>query len=429
MHRVKSIVDFVRVSIVVLICAYAPRLAVVDLTYADLNAGDLGTTTGDTLRNAANAAANTVCNLYRDYPSGIIPSFGTSPPGQFTDGLMRSLCGPRGTLPDPPVSPFNGGQCVCVSYDVTFVRSTNGGPELTSTNSKLGPIQGVVSEPVPGGDGSTVNFYIVSGSPDCGGVSKSSVIGNVNPSNSYVRITNVVRTDGLPDTCGNLPTDYPDETPPITNYNTNVDVNIGGTTISTPVTIIPTVFAPVNIFRPELNVKVGPINVNLSLGGVTFSPSFEVNAPITLPGKDPRPLPPTPTKPKDPANQEACDLTEVIDLLEDIKDCACEDGTLKSTVYGASEGREITLPVNTKSVLVNVVNVGNGVKLQVGEGEARDVRFLGWCAFGAGGDPGERVPISFVRSHFIAPEGSTHFTYSLNFESTATLTVTYLEKS
>lgn len=422
-------IDSVRLTACATMIAYATGFLVVDISLTDLNAGDLGTQTADTLRNVANAAANTVCELYRNYPSGIIPSIGTSQPGQFTDALLRSLCAPRGTLPPPAQPPFQGGQCACESYFVTVKFPFAGNPNFQTDIAAVGPIGGLQRRKASGSTSPQLyNWYFLGGTVDCGGRREFGVVGNVTD-DVTPEILSVVKSNSSPDLCGDPPPTYPPELPPTSFYDTNVSINIGGNTVNAPVTIIPTVFAPLTVFRPELNVKVGPINVNLSLGGVTFSPTFDIGPDISLPGFDPRPVPPTPTSPKDPANQKGCDLDPVIDLLEDIKECACEDGTLKTTAYGPSSGREISLPPNTRNVFINVVNIGNGVNQQSGAGSTRDVRFLGWYSFGGGTNPGERIPISFVQSDVIAPENAKHFAYSLNFDSTATLVVTYFEEA
>jgi hypothetical protein len=414
---------------VAILTAYAAATGMVDLTYGDLNAGDLGYNTADTLRNIANAAADTVCTLYRNYPSGIIPSIGTSPPGQFTDGLLRNLCSPRGTLPPPASQPFTGGQCVAL-YNIVYKLGPPGStpPNQTLTNC-AGPVGGFEFRPAAAGGG-LVDIYLKLGAAIPGASFSGSVLLGASFDNGAIaQILNVQKTDGTADTCGDPPITYPPTVAPVTNYNDNRTITIGGNTVNTPVTIIPTVFAPLTVFRPELNVKVGPVNVNFSLGGITFSPTFELNGTVNLPGTDPRTTPPPSTKPKDPANQPGCDLTEVLMLLEDVKKCACEEGTVKLVSYGPSEGREISLPAKTLAVAITTNAIGAGVNSQVGAGDSRDVLFIGWYAFGYGGDPGERIPISFASNNAIAPKNAQHFTYSMNKGSTASLTVYYLDQS
>jgi hypothetical protein len=190
------------------------------------------------------------------------------------------------------------------------------------------------------------------------------------------------------------------------------------------VVLIPTVFAPRLQFRPEFNVDVGGVNINFNLGGITFSLGGSRTAPIRLPGSDPRPLPPSPTSPRDPAtNCSQPDFSEVLKLLEDIKDCACEeDKVVRSTAFAPATGLQAALPSGAFLVRLSI-SPGSNVKLQVGEQSAPDVLYLGWISFGSDGSFGERSNISFPSSVFPVPDGATSFAYSLNYKSIGTATV------
>lgn len=392
-----------------------------DISYPTLNATQ-GTDTADYLLNKANAAADAVCSLYQNYPSGIIPSLGDPTGiGEFTDGLLRNLCGPRDKLPADPTRPFEGGQCACVTYNVTV--TVDGPLAGTRTYSGLnGPISNVAFE----SSGGNQNLMITYGSPACGGVQKDNVLGPIGGSSSHVTGVSIVRSNGSPDTCGSLPVKYPEVIVPPSVYSPNITIKGPGGNVSVPVTIIPTLIRPTVNFRPEINVKVGPINVNFNLGGVDFSVDNSGGVDITLPSGDSRPTPPPSVQPKDPRYKE-CDLTDVKKLLNDIKACACKKNkVVKTQTYGPAKGRTVALPSGTAGVVVTSTPT-SGVKYQVSEGNAPDVYYVGWASFGVRAPAGERIPLNFGSVGLEAPENAIAFSYSLVYDSQASLTVYYLE--
>lgn len=393
----------------------------VDFTFPELNS-DTGTQTADTLRNAANAAANVVCSLYQNYPSGLIPSFGDPTGlGAFNDGLLKRLCSPRGQVPPPPVAPFSGGQCVCVQYRVGGTYSGFGIPNGTFDLFAQGPIGEIVNNKVDGGDN---RYGFFSGAVGCGGRVFNGVIQSA--LDGTVTITSVVRFPAEPDTCGNPPVKYPTVTIPPSVFSPTVNVGLPGGVVSIPVTIIPTLIRPTVNFRPEINVDVGGINVNFNLGGVNFSLNTSGGSSITLPPGDTRPLPPPKIAPKDPLSQ-ACDLTEVNRKLDEIKACACaKKKLLKSVSYGAAKGRQVALPPDTQYAVVAATPT-SGVKYQVSEGNSPDVYHVGSASFGVGATAGERVPLNYAVTGLEAPKRASSFAYSLVYNSLATLTIYYLE--
>lgn len=393
----------------------------VDFTFPELNA-DQGTQTADTLRNVANAAADAVCNLYENYPRGIIPSFGDpTGVGAFSDGLLNRLCAPRGKVPTPPALPFNGGQCECVQYRVGGTRTGFGLPDGTFDLFAFGPIGGIVNNKTGGNDN---RYGFFAGAAACNGRVFVPVIQSA--LDGTVTITSVVPFPAVPDNCGDPPVEYPIVPIPPIEFNPTINVGLPGLTVPVQVTVIPTVFAPLTVFRPEFNVDVGGINVNINLGGIDFAINNNGGPSVTLPPGDTRPIPPPSVPPKS-LPPTACDLTEVIDLLEDIKECACrEEKVVKTLVFGLARGRSIALPVDTKYVTLTAI-AASGVKMQVGEGNAPNVYYLGWYSFGVGAQAGEKLGLNFEQCGILAPDGSTNFAYSLNFGTQAVLTVYYLE--
>lgn len=403
-----------------------------DYTLNEL-AASAGTNTGNTLLDIANRAADFMCDLYRDYPGGIIPSLNT-PASRFTDGLARAICAPRNKLPPNVTPPATGGQCA-TTYTL---QSQAQEPNCTFTNPSnrgnfVGPISGMSytegnRQPTggPNGEfsgGASINFTDGNGTPQFRAVGS---FGNNSCTGRTVK-WNFVRADGGTDTCGNIPTNYPSPGNVPTNYyNNNTIINVGGNSVSVPITIIPTLFAPVNIFRPEFNVDVGGINVNFSLGGVKFSPSFNLNVPITLPGTDPRTNPPPALPPSGDGNTSECDLDPVLELLNELLDCdRCEvTYETRQTSYGAAKGRIISIPPNTRRVDVDITSLGIGVDAQLGEGSP-NVYQVGWYAFGTADGFSDRKPISYLSNTFYPPSEATQFTYQCKKNSEATVNVIY----
>ena len=395
---------------------------------------DQSTLTPDSLINTANAAANLVCGLYQQYPTGIVPSIGSTSISRITDGLLRSLCAPRNQLPPPQQEPFTGGQCPTLYKVDVRVGSQGSTPGPVIYRRVSGPIRGIVVRRSPNNDGSQDVFMLAGPSRPGADWTGDVRVGSSFAPTPVSFIASAEREDLEPDTCGNPVPVYPPSLPPANEYTNNTNITIGGNTISVPVTLIPTVFAPVNIFRPEFNVDVGGVNVNFALDGITFSPSINIDSPISLPSPDTRPVLP-PSKPSTPSKCPDLDLSPLFprfdnidDQLDVIEACACgPDQVVKIQSYGSANSRTISLPANTVGVRVFITSIGPKVPSQYGNGGAPDVLFIGWCSFGNGTPAGDRVPISHEASFFPAPERATAFSYTTVYESLARLEVVYLE--
>lgn len=397
-----------------------------DLTFPSLNS-DQGTETADYLRNAANGAANAVCSLYANYPSGIIPDLGDPTGiGAFTDGLLNNLCRDRGQVPPPAQPPFIGGQCPVLYFlNLTWVQGSFSGSGGGA--GAFGPISNYREVTTPGGKSKSVFVDLAVGTPNqqlnfrvAGGLGYDDQPGEV--------VVNFapVRADGNPDNCGSPPPIYPVVPVPPSVYSPTYNIKGPGGTVSVPVTIIPTLIQPSVNFRPEINVKVGPINVNFNLGGIDFTLDNSGGVAITLPSGDSRPTKPPALPPKEPRPKE-CDLSGINTKLDQIKECACgKKKVLKNISYAAAKGRQVSLPSDTQYVVINS-SPTNGVKYQVSEGNAPDVYHVGSASFGVGATVGERIPLNYANVGLEAPPRATSFAYSLVYGSTATITIYYLE--
>lgn len=399
-----------------------------DFTFPQLNS-DQGTSTAETLRNYANAAANLVCDVYAASPGSLIPPLGDPlGVGAFNQGLMDGLCHPRGKQPPPPTQPFSGGQCVGVRYIVRYAYSHDGTPSGNGSVVLFGKIGGAAVTRAGGTD--SYKYYRADITHRDGKYNIFDGGGGLNNGKdpATASIISVTPTDGSPDTCGDPPPVYPPIPDPPPNLTVNAPVTINGSPITIPVTIIPTVYLPNISFRPELNVDVGGINVNISLGGINLSINPTINPPPTSPPVDPRPMPPPPTAPKSPdAPSKGTDLSEVYKRLAEIKACACPVPTVVlSDLLGEARGLTASLPSRSLYVVLQSQPTSAN-RYQASEGNAPDINYLGWISFGVGGLFGQRISVSFANSAFLVPLGATQVAYSLVFGATGVLRVYYLK--
>ena len=433
-----------------------PNNPVVDLTIRDFKV-DSAAGKATLYFDAANAAAKMICGLYGKSPATLVNII---PAGagliDNSRGIFDDLCQNIAPLPPPPSSQFSGGQCDAIAYNITvsylhYVGGLAGSPPITRTDTTTtqayGPLSGIAVA-VPG----TWTNGNVSGPGNgkivctCRGVTTGAVqpLGPVfiigDSSNSFISIQSVTITTvgGQPDTCGNPAPAYPPPSATVPDVSNTTLVHINPTTtISVPVNFIPTVVINPGTFRPEFNINVGGINVNISEGGFTFSPTLEIPVNVPLPYSDPRTSPPPPlpvTNPAPGGGGTPTDLTPVIDRLKRIEqeviDCCEKDlpfapptgSRLISTVLGSGASGTYVLPARVFKVEVVITSRPVKEKVQYGT-LSPDVIFAGWAWFGVGGKLSERMTIDAVSKAFSPKEWiSDSFNFSLYTGYVATVT-------
>lgn len=248
-----------------------------------------GQTGADLTKGLASEVAKTVCGLYRDYPS----SFGIRNPAgdavaALRSGVMDSFCGrlPEPITPPPPTVPFSGGQCCGVEYEVSYT-STGRNPfsgEISTDNGKKNVTGKVLSYGFfndPSGNGGRDFILYV----DCSdGLTKENIISNTSLPGVYQggSITGVLRRDGLPDNCGNLPAEYPPVLAPVSNprtynhtgsdgvtrpINFNVDFSAGTGFPSISFPDLPDINIPVRIDATGIDIDI-PIGIGNDTDGI-----------------------------------------------------------------------------------------------------------------------------------------------------------------
>lgn len=365
------------------------------------------------------AAKGFACGLYKDYQG----YFGNIAPQGPLEGLKRGvwdkLCGP-GALPPVPTEPppFDGNSCSCVVYRATLRVTRPDGTGFDSNSEFTGPFFGLSSRTTSPDtkatdiiqgrcvDGRFVGS--VTGPGDGGTATENSV--------SLKSITRISPSSD----CPQIPPPPAPTPPPPDRQRENAPITIApNVTINAPVTLVgPSVNVSLN---PSIEVAVGPLNFNFSLGGVkvdvnpTFSPTVIVpivNLPGLPPDQPPRPNPLPPDGGDCPDPCEPVDYRRIEDAISaERKFYARAKTRLNQGQLGGGVGGSLGLPPRTRFVRVTVTQDPNSVKEQFGAG-GPDVLYAGWCSWGVG-SPGDRTPISYRVSTFAVPPGANLFTWTI----------------
>lgn len=356
---------------------------------------DTGGGIGDTIKKAADAAANVACGLYRDHPGFVLPpsTFGLLPqPQQAARGIWDSLCGGRVTLPPPPQVPYTGGQCVNVPYNVTRSIDTNiddSNPPSTATFGAVGKLGSLGVRSVAGNQ---KQWFLPT---RLGTATPSETIIFTAPNSQAdkvrVSILSVAPVGTGANNCGNPPIQYPPTVPPASQTGGNTIINNNdGTDFSVPFAYIPVDITPT--FSPQIRVDVGGLNVRFDGGGVDVQfPDVNPSPPGSTPFPDGggSKLPPGGTSPPPaPSPTPGDDDFPPVELPE-------------------TPGSEEDVP---GIKFLEIVVTKDPDKLHFGEG-GENVIFAGWVAFRAkSGGYYPRQQINFRQSVFPAPEGSDGYT-------------------
>jgi len=316
---------------------------VADLSWAEIAEG-IGTTTGDTLIDVANIAADFFCDVYSQFPASIVSSPLDNPGARFVDGLARRMCAPRDKLPPDAEPAPEGGQCPGVIYRVGFSIEISGTP---STGEVLlnGPIGGITSREIDGQYIAAIECGITETFAPEGFYAILSTGFKPAFEDSYptAAITSIVREDGFADDCGNGFPNYPPSLPTQPSLGRLVPVPTGGVPVDVNVEVTPIKFEVGVSIKPEFNINVGGIQVNFDITGakITIAPTLKLPD-ILPPQLDPRDPPPPALEPgKEPVADPDLkrELDAIKDKLDEIEECACEEdegeGALLTDVLGS----------------------------------------------------------------------------------------------
>lgn len=272
----------------------------------------------DIFQNAADiakdAVRDTLCALggtqrvALDVASKLNPRYRGSALERFYERQNRAL---KSFCPLPPqedvpnvVPGFNGGQCPGAPYRVSGtwdLFGADGTLELSSSFSNqvvLGPISIRPSDTRPG---QLFLFWT-----DSQGNPRENFLGGSSNTSKSIVLTsaNVVRTDGMPDDCGNpppnpLPPGSPTPTDPV---RPSTDITIDLPDIGPNLVV----FAPVvGIIYADVDARIKiPVKVNINIPAINFNFDIDFNVDLNDPTADPEPVPIEPETDDDGRNIE-----------------------------------------------------------------------------------------------------------------------------
>ncbi|MGL5808568.1 MAG: hypothetical protein ACRCYQ_01330 [Nocardioides sp.] len=366
-----------------------------------------------------NAARDFACTLYKNKPGEIIPN-------ALDDGLYAAwdkLCGepPKSPpdLPLPPATPFVGGQCCDVVYNVAGTFTSTSGTTPWSLDLKRGSIIGL-----EGIRQTTLSdsFWLIR--KRCNGtIERDLVASGARPVSC--KITSVVRVDGKPDNCGNPPKRYPDTSPaPPEGYtspptpiviNNNETINYvfnlkPPTRSGNPLNLLPPIKVDIN--NPTLNLTVplefnfnGDINIGTPGGGGGFTETDRNNL-NDIKNKNDN-INTTTNNTNITLNQVVTNINTEINNGRNRKR---PDGDFLPSPPPKPPGKHDQEYL--EAVEVKLLSVPRNAKKQSG-GASPDVVYAGWFEFTRKGKALPRDPIHFEGSVFKAPEGADGFAYTL----------------
>lgn len=403
---------------------------------------------GNGAANLVRAGRTAICNLYANYPGVLTYNGIGQPPSVIARAFYDNICRPDFPPPTLPTPAVGGGQCP-VPYNVSYTinAANNFDPtkplSISGTVSVYGRLKGtkVVNSP------SNFGCFIVGGSASNPDAVVDTNIGAINLAyaSPTITITSVVRQDGQPDNCGSLPAPDPTQVPPINALEYNVDIDIGGTTITSPLVVIQTENNNSFEYRPEINVDIGGIVLNYQFDGVTINLGGQEGQPLPAPAvPDPRPNPPT-LPPKDgtkggndcpdvdlePVLVAITNLQGDVDVIsaniEDLLNCdRCARLDVTSTEYSrqnfpSAQSGEYNIGTRAVWVTLRLNDIPANAKKQEG-GNTRDVLYAGWYAFGTEDVMLPRQPIHYADNLFEVPEGVRKFSFTVYSGFTASVT-------
>lgn len=375
------------------------------------------TGTVDFVKDLARDIVGTMKGLYRQYPRGFVPGDPNSGAGALLRSYWDSFFGryDDGTpLPDPPESPFDGGQCACVQYTVEFSVEIRrkGDNQLVDTRvtslSAWGPLTGIAIEDPSPARSDSVAVVLRGSGPDC----QPGYFSNTSASNELFYMTNLqvfstVRNDGQPDNCGSLPAQFPaNGLPPATNPGVYVFPSPGGgAPIPYSIDFDPTLIVP--IVKVDLNGEV-EVPISFDAGGINVDlPDLNIGEGDSG-GVSPEAL---------EALLDAA--SKIPGIQENIEDLV-NGGDQTSDDLGETEGENEGYVPNIAGLVIQVTGIPLGTGRKFGKPQIFD---FGRVHFKRGDFYSSEIPIATVRQWSPAPVDADGYAIYLKPGVTANVTV------
>jgi len=149
-----------------------------------------------------------------------------------------------------------------------------------------------------------------------------------------------------------------------------------------------------NYTNPEVKERKAPVLSFPNSGKAATPPCCESETPEPPPNKD----------------------DEIICRIKTLQEEILDDGYdfRNGNTPVAQSGFYEEFDVEFFKVKIQVTQTPINLRIQSSNAPAQDVWFVGWFSWVEGGFPGERMPLHFESSNFIAPPGVTGFMYQLN---------------
>lgn len=404
---------------------------------------------GTPIGNLAEAAVEGYCTFSAAYPWMLSP---------LGVGLRDRWCRPPAPPLPPAPTPTVGGQC-CELYRVRTSVRFDDPVDPTISDSLFENLSGkikIINDKVETAPGLFQVTIAIETGIDCPGSTPAiqSVAGgqNVGEDDIVLLSYQIEKMDGSPDNCGGspLPTyPIPRPVPPVFDFDINVP--IGGVNVTVPVTI-PIIQPEINVnLRPEINIQLPDLNINLTWDGINFSfpsggnnpdgsppripnipdnelPDGDGRPPVVPPRAPNQPVPPNSRHPT--VNCPDLDLSPVIirldnvqedvdqlliigDLLLDCSRCArTKPEDCDRDFAGSGQGAKEEIPEGAEWVEVTVTQRPENFKGYLAVGSP-DVLFAGWYSFGSQSSEGDRRPIQYGSNIYPIEKGVSSFSFGL----------------
>jgi hypothetical protein len=403
---------------------------ILSIPYGTLNSPEFAT---NPIAPYARAARSVACLATSPNPLG-----SSNPFGALRDAIRKGWgCDPPPAPQEPQPVPTPEGKCKGTIYIVTAVtryeaKVSGNRWEPRESTAGGGGYRGIISNIVGNGQQGTQSWFLDSGQPGDSWYSTRVNFANTqNDSPDLIRgastTISITPAPGQPQVC---PT--PEE-PTYPTFPPRGSPDSPVSPVIPPVIVIPvspTVNVPVKVdvnisVNGNVNVRIGnQIDFNFNAGGIDvyINPTANIDLfpDAPAPGYE---LPPG--YPDEPTGNGGNDgdefgaindqLDEVRELLEALKDCACDVETANTFVTVAvddANNGSVLLGDDVIAVQLVLVRFPNTPKLEWGGGEAPDVYYAGWSSFTSFGAQGERTPIDYLSKIFFRKNSDSAFTWT-----------------
>lgn len=344
------------------------------------------------------------------------------------EAILKGLNRPE-TMPN--LAQPSAGGTKAGAYNVTTEATTQVFGTVQSTRTIQGPYSDVTYRTL-GPTGIVYFIQSATGPVDVFETNKDDYI--VAP-----HIISAIRVDGVPDTTSRLP-NFPPALPVTEPPDRKFPITVPGLPEPIEITPVP-VPNPVNDPETPDEQKVpGGVIVRVPETGqeITFTPTgvgitvYKAPDTTTSPTRQPpRITPPikTATDPC-PCPDNTNKFTEVICRLKALETRILDDGFDYPQSAGVSgqDGKYEPGTDRLFAVLVNVVQVASKTRTQGYGGNTPTVYFIGYFSWVYNGRLGERIPIAYLQSSWLKPEGATGYAFALNDGCNATTAMVFKNK-